>query len=527
MAVQIQFRRDLAATWTSVNPILAQGEMGIELDTSLFKVGDGVNSWTGLAYGGLTGSSGSVWRTGTGVPSNSLGVNGDFYIDTATNRVYTKAAGAYTLTFTIISIPATIAQGGTNSTTSLNNNRVIKSSGGSIIEAAAITANRALASDSNGIPVATATTDTELGYVSGVTSALQTQINGKQATGNYITATTGDVLAAGPGSASATIDVGIVTDTKGALANKPACAVASTANQAALSGIPTIDGISTLIDGSLVLLTAQSTASQNGPWVVHSGAWTRPTWFPSGGTTQAFQFITVLIRLGTTYQGTIWRMTASGAITIDTTSQTWVVTPFAISATTITGVLPSANGGTATANTGSLVFSGSASVTGSNTGDQTITLTTDVTGSGTGSFAATIAANAVTNAKAAQMAANTIKGNNTGSTANAADLTIAQIVTLLAPTNRTATATGNINATDSGNIVYVNPSANITLTFPTKVAGQVFMLKDISGNLQTNNVTLARAGGSGKIENVSASYVWRTNFGELKIYDDGTNYWFM
>lgn len=81
-----------------------------------------------------------------------------------------------------------IAKGGTNSTTALNNNRVMKSSGGSIVEAAAITANKALASDANGIPVATATTDTELGYVSGVTSAIQTQINGKQPLDSTLTA---------------------------------------------------------------------------------------------------------------------------------------------------------------------------------------------------------------------------------------------------------------------------------------------------------------------------------------------------
>jgi hypothetical protein len=49
-------------------------------------------------------------------------------------------------------------------------------------------------------------------------------------------------------------------------------------------------------------------------------------------------------------------------------------------------------------------------------------LTGDVTATGPGSVAATIAANAVTNAKAAQMAADTIKGNNTGGTANQSDL---------------------------------------------------------------------------------------------------------
>jgi hypothetical protein len=53
-------------------------------------------------------------------------------------------------------------------------------------------------------------------------------------------------------------------------------------------------------------------------------------------------------------------------------------------------------------------------------------LTGDVTNSA-GALATTIAANAVTNAKAAQMAAHTIKGNNTGSTANSLDLTDAQV----------------------------------------------------------------------------------------------------
>jgi hypothetical protein len=75
-----------------------------------------------------------------------------------------------------------IANGGTNSSTALNNNRIMLSSAGSIIESAAITASRALVSDASGIPIASATTSTELGYVSGVTSAIQTQFSGKQDT---------------------------------------------------------------------------------------------------------------------------------------------------------------------------------------------------------------------------------------------------------------------------------------------------------------------------------------------------------
>lgn len=44
----------------------------------------------------LTGAGvGTVWRDGSGVPSNALGINGDYYLDTDTGDIYKKAAGAY------------------------------------------------------------------------------------------------------------------------------------------------------------------------------------------------------------------------------------------------------------------------------------------------------------------------------------------------------------------------------------------------------------------------------------------------
>jgi len=65
VAVQIQFRRDTAAAWTAANPVLASGELGLETDTSYYKIGDGSTAWTSLAYGSILGqiADGSVTTT--------------------------------------------------------------------------------------------------------------------------------------------------------------------------------------------------------------------------------------------------------------------------------------------------------------------------------------------------------------------------------------------------------------------------------------------------------------------------------
>jgi Major tropism determinant N-terminal domain len=57
----IQLRRGLAATWTSANPTLASGEVGVETDTLKVKVGNGSTAWNSLGYlGPSTGGVGSV-----------------------------------------------------------------------------------------------------------------------------------------------------------------------------------------------------------------------------------------------------------------------------------------------------------------------------------------------------------------------------------------------------------------------------------------------------------------------------------
>lgn len=52
MANRIQIRRDTIANWTSVNPVLSQGELGIETDAVpvQMKVGDGTTAWNSLGY---------------------------------------------------------------------------------------------------------------------------------------------------------------------------------------------------------------------------------------------------------------------------------------------------------------------------------------------------------------------------------------------------------------------------------------------------------------------------------------------
>lgn len=64
----------------------------------------------------------------------------------------------------------------------ISNAHIAASAAIALTKLAAVTANRALASDGSGFIVASSVTDTELGYLSGVTSAIQTQLNGKAST---------------------------------------------------------------------------------------------------------------------------------------------------------------------------------------------------------------------------------------------------------------------------------------------------------------------------------------------------------
>ena len=74
--IQLQFRRGNASQWTIADPILADGELAIESDTSKFKIGNGIAVWNQLPYGGLVGPTGAI---GSNVP-NDISFNGNIFV---------------------------------------------------------------------------------------------------------------------------------------------------------------------------------------------------------------------------------------------------------------------------------------------------------------------------------------------------------------------------------------------------------------------------------------------------------------
>ena len=48
----IQLKRGKASSWITLNPVLAPGEPGFEIDTGKIKIGNGVDAWLSLKYVG-------------------------------------------------------------------------------------------------------------------------------------------------------------------------------------------------------------------------------------------------------------------------------------------------------------------------------------------------------------------------------------------------------------------------------------------------------------------------------------------
>jgi len=58
MAFRIQIRRDTTGNWAVANPVLLEGEMGLDTTIKCLKIGDGVTAWNSLPYFTCQGATG-------------------------------------------------------------------------------------------------------------------------------------------------------------------------------------------------------------------------------------------------------------------------------------------------------------------------------------------------------------------------------------------------------------------------------------------------------------------------------------
>ena len=156
----MQQRRGTASQWTSSNagdgPILNAGEIGWESDTNKFKIGDGVSYWADLTY----------FVDATDVIASSLGA----YLQDSDVGAISGVAGLDASKNLIIPGASIIVEGPTD-----NGNETT-------LTVTDPTADRTIT-----FPDATGTVqlrvenvdDTEIGYLNGVTSAIQTQMDAK------------------------------------------------------------------------------------------------------------------------------------------------------------------------------------------------------------------------------------------------------------------------------------------------------------------------------------------------------------
>jgi hypothetical protein len=182
MATRMQQRRGTAAQWISTNsgngPILNAGEIGFETDTNRFKIGDGTNHWINLDY--------FIDANSTVNPSfgSSITFEGATANDFETTLAITDPTADRTITFP--DATGTVAL--TSDISELSQDAIDSAltAGTGITKTYNDSANTlTLAVDTTTIQARVAdVSDTEIGYLNGVTSAIQTQMDSKAPTAN-------------------------------------------------------------------------------------------------------------------------------------------------------------------------------------------------------------------------------------------------------------------------------------------------------------------------------------------------------
>jgi hypothetical protein len=236
----------------------------------------------------------------------------------------------------------------------------------------------------------------------------------------------------------------------------------------ALTGTQTIDGVA-LSAGDTVLLVGQTTASQNGSYTVAAGAWSRTADFngPEDATRSPYWFVGE----GTVNAGSGWTMT-TWPYTIGTTSL--VFTQFSGAGQIIAGNGLSKSGNTLSINTAITVDLNTnqtltnksivaTQLTGTLQAAQFPALTGDVTTTA-GALGTTIASGVVTLAKLANLAANSVIGNATGSAAVPTAVSMLSTATASAVLIRDGNANAQINNLIENAVTIATAGGTTTLT---------------------------------------------------------------
>ncbi len=214
----------------------------------------------------------------------------------------------------------------------LTNSNIASGAAIALSKLAALTFSRALVSDGSGVVSVSATTAAELGYVSGVTSSIQTQLNAKAADADVIkkdgsVAFTANQsmgsnkitnLSAGTAGTDAVNKAQMDAALEG-LKPKAAARVATTADitiATALNAGDTIDGI-TLANGDRVLVKDQTAAETNGIYVV-SATPARATDFDSLSPIDEINGAMIAVEEGTANAGKVFVQSGAAVATLDT-----------------------------------------------------------------------------------------------------------------------------------------------------------------------------------------------------------------